>query len=141
MHIKLLRTVLTDESTIGSLYVDESFECITLEDKVREVDGDPVEKWKIPHKTAIPRGEYEVIINYSNRFKKELPLLLDVPGFSGIRIHSGNVAADTEGCILVGQPVTGKPDWIGNSRITMSKLMQKIEDAYDKGEKITMEVV
>lgn len=141
MKLQLKRMVLTDRSAIGELFVDGKRECYTLEDTVREVDGQPVAAWKIPHETAIPRGTYAVIVNYSQRFKKELPLLLDVPGYSGVRIHSGNKPADTEGCILVGQLVAGRKDWVGNSLITMARLMQKLEAAYDRGEPITLEVV
>lgn len=79
------------------------FECYTLEDAVRG-DGDPaaVAEWKIKGKSAIPYGTYKVIISDSPKFKKRTPELLGVPGFSKIRIHSGNTPADTDGCILVG---------------------------------------
>ncbi len=95
MNLKLLRKTFTEESTIGVLSVNGTAECFTLEDKVRAV--------KIPGKTAIPAGIYEVTITFSDRFQKPLPLLLNVPNFAGIRIHPGNTAADTEGCILVGK--------------------------------------
>lgn len=74
----------------------------TLEDTVREIEGEPVESWKINGETAIPRGRYKVVWNWSNHFQRFLPQLLDVPGFDGIRIHSGNFSKDTEGCILLG---------------------------------------
>lgn len=141
MKLLLTRTILTDASTIGVLQVNGVHECYTLEDKVREIPGVPVSQWKIPHETAIPKGVYQVIIDYSARFKKDMPHVLNVPGFDGIRIHSGNRSADTEGCILVGQLVSGKANWVGNSVITMAKLMQKLEDAYDRNEKITLEIV
>lgn len=137
MKIRLQRDQPKRAYTLGRLYIDEKFECDTLEDAVREVEGQPVAKWKIRGETAIPRGTYIVIVDYSNRFKKDLPHVLGVPGFEGIRIHSGNTAADTEGCILVGNRIVGRDDMVGNSRITMAKLMQKIEFAYDRGEEIT----
>ncbi len=95
MQLQLIRKVFTDQSTIGELFVNGAFECFTLEDKVRPV--------KIKRETAIPAGTYEVAVTFSNKFQKFLPLLLDVPNFDGIRIHTGNTAKDTLGCILVGQ--------------------------------------
>lgn len=87
-------------ATIGELAVDGVFECFTLEDEVR--DGD-IFRVKVPGATAIPSGRYPVIITYSQRFKRDLPLLIGVPNFDGVRIHPGNTAANTEGCILVGR--------------------------------------
>ena len=105
-------------STIGQVLKDNVALCYTCEDLVREPDSgrpitsDPVTAfsnlsawvatWKVPHETAIPSGRYRVIITDSQRFGRKLPILLDVPGFEGIRIHPGNNAADTEGCILPG---------------------------------------
>jgi len=108
--MKINRKWFTDKSTIGKLYIDDKFFCYTLEDVVRPVGE------KLLGKTAIPWGKYRVILSMSNRFKKVLPLLLDVPMFEGIRIHAGNSAVDTEGCILLGYFYDPKkPNWIGNS--------------------------
>lgn len=123
--------------TIGTLSVNGMTECFTLEDVVRE-DGRPVNAWKIPGKTAIPTGIYPVTITYSGRFKHDLPLIENVPGFAGIRIHPGNTAGDTEGCILVGK--TKGPDFVGESRAAFSELFPKLEEALARGEKITLEV-
>ena len=95
MDLKVLRKELTARSTIGELHVDGKFECFTLEDAVRPV--------KIKGVTAIPSGVYEVVVNFSQRFRRPLPLLLNVPNFDGVRIHAGNTDADTEGCLLVGK--------------------------------------
>src|SRR5207302_8902491 len=89
MHLKLIRKIFTDKSTIGALYIDNHFECFTLEDTVRETGI------KIPGRTAIPYGSYEVIIDHSKRFTGNMPHVLNVPGFEGIRIHSGNTSGDT----------------------------------------------
>lgn len=107
MEMHLIREPSNDVCTIGSLYIDDRFECFCLEDPVREIEGQPVESWKIPGKTAIPRGRYQVEITYSNRFSKYLPELENVPGFSGIRMHCGNTDADTSGCILLGTKTDG----------------------------------
>lgn len=101
MELTLKRDILADGYTLGLLSVDGKPYCYTVEDKVRE-------GVKIPGKTAIPYGRYKVIVNMSNRFKKLMPLLIDVPGFEGVRIHSGNTAEDTEGCIIVGRIRTEK---------------------------------
>jgi len=121
MKITVKRLHRTENSTIGELFIDGKFECYTLEDKEREV--------KIKSETAISKGEYKVIINQSNRFKRLLPLLLNVPNFEGVRIHSGNSNHDTEGCILVG--TTRSKDFIGSSRIAFQRLFKKMQLAKD----------
>jgi hypothetical protein len=113
MELKLIRDKFTEESTIGRLLINDVFHCFTLEDKVREN--------KIQNVTAIPKGRYEVIINFSNRFKQQMPLLLKVPNFEGVRIHWGNYSKDTEGCILLG--TTKGVNMIGNSRTAYAKFM------------------
>lgn len=128
MEIKLYRKVYSKNSTIGELFVNGTFFCYTLEDYCRDLnkDGDlqdPGEQ-KVYGKTAIPAGRYQVIINMSNRFKKRMPLLLNVPGFEGIRIHNGNTAAHTDGCILVGSTKT--VDFVGKSVETFERLMLRL---------------
>lgn len=131
MKLVLKRIHFGDKFTVGHLYEETELGlapiCYTLEDKVREVEGQPVSQWKVQDQTAIPKGNYVVKVTYSNRFKVNLPLLLDVPGFTGIRIHSGNHSGNTEGCILVGETWDGNSDWIGASKVAMSKLFQLID--------------
>jgi hypothetical protein len=100
--------------TIGDLWVDGQPFCNTLEDPIREVLGKPVSSWKVAGDTAIPAGTYPVEITYSPHFAEDLPLLLNVYGFEGIRIHAGNASKDTEGCILVGS-------WNGGELLTASR--------------------
>lgn len=80
---------------------------------------------KVWGKTAIPKGTYKVIINMSNRFKKEMPLLLNVPKFEGVRIHTGNTAEDSSGCIIIGMIRT--LNGVGMSQIAYTKLMEKLK--------------
>ena len=129
MELQIKRTDFSEESTIGELSVNGVFECYTLEDKVRPV--------KIAGKTAIPSGRYEVIINFSQRFQKPLPLLLNVPNYEGVRIHSGNTAANTEGCILVGETKTD--NFVGESRWAFNRLFEKMKVAAET-EKIFLEI-
>jgi len=129
MQLKLHRKIFTDDSTIGELFIDDVFFCYTLEDKVRPK--------KIKGITAIPNGTYDVIINFSNRFQRYMPLLLNVPNYEGIRIHNGNKSTHTEGCILVGG--TKADNFIGNSRVTFVKLMTKLK-AVEKKEKIKITI-
>lgn len=119
MQITVKRLHKTNTSTIGELLIDGIFQCYTLEDTERPV--------KIKNETAIPKGTYKVIINQSNRFKRLLPLLLNVPNYEGVRIHSGNTNHDTEGCILVGQ--TRGDNYVGQSRKAFDKLFKKMQAA------------
>lgn len=107
MRLTLMRIANRPTYCIGKLYVDGVYVCDTLEDTDRGLDDtmdvEDIKKLKVYGKTAIPVGIYPVTITYSPRFKKNLPLLLNVKGYEGIRIHSGNTDKDTLGCILVGQ--------------------------------------
>jgi hypothetical protein len=126
MKLLLKRIHRTESSTIGELYVDGVFECYTLEDIERDV--------KIKSETAISKGTYKIIVTMSNRFKRLLPLLMNVPDFQGVRIHAGNTNHDTEGCILVGQ--TRSKDFIGKSRKAFDILFKKMQRA----KSITIEI-
>lgn len=132
MHLDLHRTTFTNESTIGELSVDGVFECYVLEDRVRPAGQ------KVFGKTAIPAGTYGIIVNMSNRFRRLMPLLLKVPGYEGVRIHSGNTAADTEGCLLVG--LDQDADFVGRSRDAYSRLMPRLQDALNAGRPVTITI-
>ncbi|MDD6153145.1 MAG: DUF5675 family protein [Elusimicrobia bacterium] len=132
MKITINRIFKGAEYTIGRLALDGKYFCDTLEDRVR-TNGE-----KVQGQTAIPAGNYEVILNWSPRFKRVLPMVLDVPGFSGVRIHAGNCAADTEGCVLVGfNQVKGR---LVASRPTLEQLMKKLLAAVKAGGKIWLEI-
>jgi len=120
MRLVLQRKWASETSTIGELSVDGVFECYTLEDVVRVGP-------KVPGATAIPAGEYKVVIDMSTRFKKLMPHVLDVPGFEGIRIHAGNVSADTEGCPLLGR--TKGKDFVGESKLAFDAFFLKLQAA------------
>ena len=131
MNIEVKRIALKDTYTIGKLYIDGAYFCDTLEDKDRGLeDNMPIEKimfLKKPHITAIPTGTYTVILNYSNRFKRIMPLVMNVKGFAGIRIHAGNTAENTDGCILVGEnKAKGK---VLNSKDTYNRLFEMMKSA------------
>lgn len=135
MKLTLTRDQCTADSTLGKLYVNDVYQCETLEDADRSMEAGGT---KIPGCTAIPRGTYEVLIDWSLHFKRTLPRLLDVPGFEGIRIHPGNAPADTEGCILVG--LRRGPNYIYQSVNAFNLLFARIEEAIDAGDKVTITV-
>lgn len=122
--LRLIREPSIDATTFGVLFLDGHFFGFTLEDQIREVPGAPVSAWKVRGQTAIPQGVYPIAMTLSNRFQRVLPLLEDVPGFSGIRIHSGNVIADTEGCLLVGMDRIDRK--ILRSRVALEKLIDTL---------------
>ena len=138
MELKLKRFAKKEEYTIGRLYIDGEYFCDTLEDVDRGMRSDmplsELKEIKVAGRTAIPAGKYCVYLTKSPRFGKVLPLVYDVPAFSGIRIHSGNTDEDTQGCILVGQnKIVGR---VINSRQTMDKLMEIL----DGQESVTIEI-
>lgn len=139
MKLKLIRIFGTEGFTEGKLYIDDVFECYTVEDEDRLLEAGGT---KIYGQTAIPKGSYEVVMSMSPRFKKLLPEITDVPGFEGVRIHSGNSSKNTEGCIIVGSTNDREDDdWIGGSRAAMDQLMKKLGAAVVAGDKVYLDVV
>lgn len=132
MRLTLERIERTSRSTVGKLQVDGEYFCWTLEDPVRP------HGIKIPGSTAIPTGTYRVQITWSPRFKQNMPILIGVPDFTGVRIHPGNTADDTEGCILVGYARDG--DAISRSREAYQALFRAIQEALDAGEDVYIDV-
>lgn len=106
MKILLKRIALKEEYTIGHMYIDGKYFCDVIEDKVRDKNKDgkfDFGEKKVDGATAIPYGCYVVRVSYSPKFRRMLPMLLDVPYFTGIRIHRGNTAKDSAGCLIVGE--------------------------------------
>ena len=147
MEILLTRIAKKKTYTIGRLCIleevideystgtAEKYFCDTLEPTWRDYEHGA---YKIKGKSAIPEGRYAVVISWSPKLKQWLPILLGVPKFSGIRIHAGNTAKDTEGCILVGNNrEVGK---VLDSRIWLHRLKQKIVEAKDRGEAVWITV-
>lgn len=141
MELLLKRIAKKNDYTIGKLYVNGAYFCDTLEDKDRgltsNMSTEEIANKKVYGKTAIPTGKYTIIWNYSNKFKKMMPLLLNVPGYAGVRIHSGNTEKDTLGCILVG--INSQIGKVLNSRSTTSKLYAIISKACNK-ERVTLTI-
>ena len=129
MRIKVERRWPKDKYIIGRLYIDGEFICNTLEPP-----------WKDNARyTAIPKGIYEVIMNYSPKFKRVLPLVQNVPNRSSIRLHRGNRPADTQGCILPGENT--KVGMVLNSTKYEEKICKMISDARGRRELVTIQIV
>lgn len=131
-RVTLKRLYKKDTYTIGKLYVDGSYVCDTLEDKDRGLRQDmsleEIKKIKVYGETAIPYGTYDCEITYSPKFKRDLPLVKDVNGFDGIRIHSGNFADSSLGCVLCGEnKVKGG---LINSKQTLERLMNILDKEF-----------
>lgn len=141
--LKLIREIKSPAAagaegfTLGSLYRNGLFFCFTCEDQDRQLeDGKNV---KIKAVTAIPRGTYLVTVSMSKRFGKKLPELHNVPLFEGIRIHGGNKAENSEGCILVGSVRT--KNGVANCASCVDQLIKLIESAAAQGVETWLEVV
>ena len=143
MRLLLDRKYKKPGYSIGKLYINGFYFCDTLEDKDRglkqSMELKELKKLKVAKETAIPTGSYVLIISYSKKFKRDLIAVIDVPAYSGIRIHSGNTAKDTEGCILVGKnKEVGK---VINSRYYYENLHLMVKDALERGEKVTLDII
>lgn len=132
MLITLIREPSGPVATIGRMVIDGQHACYTCEDVVRPLGQ------KIAGETAIPEGRYRVVVSHSQRFGRALPLLLDVPWFTGVRIHPGNTAADTEGCILPGLSHTDST--VGRSRVAFEALFGRIQAALAGGDEVWIEI-
>lgn len=136
-------------AALGSIWIDGVPFCDSLEDLVREVPGIPVERWKIAGATAIPAGKYEVRLTVSDRAMRgllwtprpdfELPELLEVPGFAGVRLHAGNTAVNVEGCIAVGS-WSPSGEALVDSRKALTDLIDRLAAAERAGQDVWIKV-
>ena len=142
MNLTLKRLNLTPNYTEGELYVNGVYFCKTLEDTNRDLNKngqfDNNEK-KVYGETCIPYGKYKVILSYSPKFKRELPEILEVPDFQGIRIHRGNKISDTLGCVLCGEKV--KNGYLSNSTPYEIKLVELFKQAKLRNEESFLEII
>jgi len=143
MELQLKRETFTEQSTIGTLTIDGKFECYILEDKDRNLTDlmslEKIAGTKVYGKTAIPYGRYEVDWTMSARFKVMMPILLNVKGYEGIRIHKGNTELDSLGCLLCG--TRKKSNMITESTLATRNLYAKIEAAKKQGQRIYINIV
>jgi hypothetical protein len=143
MEILLERDIRSTKSTTGKLFVNGLFECFVLEDEDRGLKStmpiEEINERKIYGNTCIPTGSYRVVVTMSNRFKRMLPLLQNVKGYEGIRIHTGNTDANTEGCILPG--AARQSNMVTGSRIAFDKLFTKITQAINNGERVVITII
>ena len=144
MELTLVRKEKNDKASIGELSINGVKECDTLEDVDRGLTSDMTAEQiagiKIQNQTAIPTGTYKVIADQSTRFQMIMPHVLDVPGFEGIRIHSGNSDVDTDGCILLGQYNGTDEDWISGSRNAFAHFWPQLEAALNANEEVTLTI-
>ena len=140
MNIQLERGRVIRDATVGFFCIDGQFECYVLEDQVREVEGEPVEAWKVKGKTAIPAGRYRVSLELSPRFGQNTLTVHDVPGFTGIRMHGGNTPEHTEGCPLLGDSLAGPRIAGGTSTMAVNRVKNKVAAAIARGEEVWMTV-
>lgn len=134
-------------TTVSVIYVDGNYQDFILEDIDRDLTSEmtvmEILEIKVKGKTAIPAGRYLVTINYSNRFKRKMPLLSNVKGFAGIRIHPGNTHENTDGCLLPGttKSLTVGDYQVGSSRLAYTKLVGQIQSALSRTEEVWIEIV
>lgn len=142
MRLTVFRVRFHETRTVGQLYIDNDFFCFTLEDKMRELPGYPVETWKVQDETAIPTGNYKITLEESPRFGPDTLTINQVPGFKGIRIHAGNTEHHTEGCIILGYRLNDDGTIrFGSTRPAVSDLKNKVRQAIAYGQEVWLEIV
>ena len=133
MKLKIWRKEPYDDRTIGHFFIDDGLFSYVLEDRDRKVEEGGI---KVPKETAIPRGRYRVVINWSNRFQRRMPEILDVPQFTGIRIHDGEGPLNTEGCPTISHKMEirdGK-HWLVRDKTAFNTFFDRLDAALKDGE-------
>lgn len=123
--------------TPGRMYASGLPIGYTCEDQDRRLEVVGASE-KVYGQTAIPRGTYPLSVTFSQRFQRELPYIAGVKGFEGIRVHGGNRAEDSLGCILLGKIAT--PTGVAQCAAVVQRLIAMIKAAEDKGELSWLEV-
>lgn len=140
MLLTIQRTKITPDKTFGKLLKDGHFVCFTLEDTVRQVDGQPVKAWKVHGKTAIPTGDYRLALENSPRFGPETLTICNVDGFTGVRMHAGNTEHDTEGCPLLGMAIDDNGIVGGTSRPAVDAVKRIVKEARRAGANLRIDI-
>lgn len=140
MNLILQRRSSVGGATIGELMLDGIRICYTLEDEIREVDGQPVSEWKIKGQTAIPSGRYRITLEDSPRFGADTLTVNDVPGFVGVRMHGGNTHENTEGCPLLGYQVTSTTIVGGTSGPAVKEVKAMVKEAIEAGLEVWLDI-
>lgn len=140
MILTLERKYLNEKSTEGNLYINGKWFCHTIEDKVRAKAGLWQRIKKVYAQTAIPYGKYPVQVTWSNRFKRPLTGVFNVPDFEGIRIHNGTNELSSAGCVIVSYLHDPKNHCLINDKAAMNDLCDIVEK-YQKTEKVWLDIV
>lgn len=135
MNLYQIRDTFTENSTTSKLFIENEFECYVLEDQDRKLEAGGK---KVYGRTAIPRGRYKIELDWSPKYGRDMPHLLDVPQFEGIRIHTGNRSEDSEGCLITGQERI--EDYVRNSKLAFDALLQKMNMAWANKEEVWLTI-
>ena len=135
MNLYQIRDVFTENSTTSKLFIENEEECFILEDQDRKLEAGGK---KVYGRTAIPRGRYKIEMDWSPKYGRDMPHILDVPQFEGIRIHPGNRSEDTEGCLIPGQERV--EDYVRNSKPAFDALLTKLNAAWANNEEVWLTI-
>lgn len=142
MDMTLLRQPSQGGTTLGELQIDGEFECYTLEDEIRDVDGELAADQKIYGETAIPARRYRITLENSPRFGPDTLTVNNVPGFTGVRMHAGTTKEDTLGCVILGDHVDAGAMTIsgGRNHGVVERVKSRVRNAIACGEMVWMTI-
>lgn len=143
LHLTLIRKYRKETYTIGQLYENGAFLCNTIEDKDRGLNNNmsasAILKIKKANETAIPTGTYKLVVSESPKFKRELIEIVGVPGFVGVRVHRGNTAQDSAGCVIPG--INSEKGKVTDSTKYEEILTKKVKTAIAKNEECYLTII